>query len=45
MVLGPTEFLWSEDQSEGAMYGAWLQDMKDRGKGRPGKSKWPTKGR
>ncbi len=40
VVLGDAEFEWSDEQSEGAMYGAWLQDMKDRRVTRKGKSAW-----
>ncbi len=42
VVLGDTEFEWSDEQTEGAMYGAWLQDMKDRRATRKGKSAWPS---
>jgi GTP-binding protein len=41
VVLGDTEFEWSGDHSEGAMYGAWLQHMKNSGKGRIGSARWP----
>lgn len=36
------EFVWSDDQSEAATYGAWLEDMEARGRNRQGGSKWPT---
>lgn len=36
------EFVWSDDQSEAATYGAWLEDMASRGRARQGGSKWPT---
>jgi len=36
------EFVWNDDQSEAATYGAWLEDMAARGRARQGGSKWPT---
>jgi len=36
------EFIYSEDQSEGATYGAWLEDMDSRGRARQGSARWPT---
>lgn len=36
------EFVYSEDQSEAATYGAWLEDMENRGKSRQGVARWPT---
>eukprot|EP00775_Hariotina_reticulata_P013773 gene13773-13894_t len=36
------EFVWNDDQSESATYGAWLEDMSARGRTRQGGSKWPT---
>jgi GTP-binding protein len=36
------EFVWSDDQSEGASYGAWLEDMASRGKALQGSARWPT---
>ncbi|KAF8065613.1 OBGC1 [Scenedesmus sp. PABB004] len=36
------EFVWSDDRSEAATYGAWLEDMDSRGRARQGSSKWPT---
>lgn len=36
------EFLWSDDQSEAATYGAWLEDMASRGRARQGGARWPT---
>ena len=43
VVLGEVgEFLWSDDRGEAALYGAWLEDMENRGTIRQGKSKWPT---
>jgi hypothetical protein len=34
------EFVWSDERGEGAVYGAWLEDMRSRGKNRQGKSAW-----
>ncbi|GIL45963.1 hypothetical protein Vafri_3071, partial [Volvox africanus] len=31
VVIGDTEFTWSDDQSDGAVYDSWMRDMKDRG--------------
>jgi GTP-binding protein len=36
------EFVYSDDQSEAATYGAWLEDMESRGKNRQGTTAWPT---
>ncbi|KAF6255524.1 P-loop containing nucleoside triphosphate hydrolase protein [Scenedesmus sp. NREL 46B-D3] len=36
------EFVYNDEQSESATYGAWLQDMEARGRTRQGGSKWPT---
>jgi hypothetical protein len=36
------EFVYNDDQSEAATYGAWLEDMETRGRARQGSSKWPT---
>lgn len=36
------EFVYSDDQSEAATYGAWLEDMDNRGKSRQGVARWPT---
>jgi GTP-binding protein len=36
------EFVYSDDQSEGATYGAWLEDMESRGKSIQGVARWPT---
>jgi GTP-binding protein len=41
VIGGSMEFLWSDDQSEGASYGAWLADMEARGRARPGSASWP----
>lgn len=41
VVIGSTEFEWSDDQSDPAMYSAWLADMRSRGKPPKGTSAWP----
>ncbi|KAG2433016.1 hypothetical protein HXX76_008743 [Chlamydomonas incerta] len=41
VVIGETEFSWSDDQSDGAVYDSWLKDMKDRGVNRQGSARWP----
>eukprot|EP00877_Chromochloris_zofingiensis_P006026 jgi/Chrzof1/1677/Cz10g16250.t1 len=44
VVLGEeSEFVWSDEKSESALYGAWLEDMQARGRVRAGKSRWPGK--
>ena len=35
------EFVYSDDQSEAATYGAWLEDMDARGQARHGAARWP----
>jgi hypothetical protein len=35
------EFVWSEERGEAAVYEAWLEDMKSRGRNRQGKTAWP----
>lgn len=43
VAIGDTgEFVYSDDQSEAATYGAWLEDMESRGKARQGVARWPT---
>jgi hypothetical protein len=42
VVIGAAEFEWSDDRSESALYGGWLDDMKARGQGRQGVTKWPS---
>ncbi|PNH04577.1 GTPase obg [Tetrabaena socialis] len=41
VVLGETEFAWSEERSDAAVYNSWVQDMKDRGVNRQGIARWP----
>ncbi|GLC56716.1 hypothetical protein PLESTB_001138100 [Pleodorina starrii] len=41
VVIGETEFDWSDDTSDGAVYDSWLRDMKDRGVNRQGSARWP----
>lgn len=41
VVIGETEFSWSDDQSDGAVYDSWVKDMKDRGVNRQGSARWP----
>jgi GTP-binding protein len=35
------EFVWSEERGEAAVYEAWMEDMKSRGRNRQGKTAWP----
>jgi hypothetical protein len=41
VVIGESDFEWSDDQSEGAMYDSWEADMRSRGQARQGAAKWP----
>ncbi|KAG2448709.1 hypothetical protein HYH02_006065 [Chlamydomonas schloesseri] len=41
VVIGETEFNWSDEKSDGAVYDSWLKDMKDRGVNRQGSARWP----
>jgi hypothetical protein len=42
VVIGDTEFEWSDDRSERAMYDAWLKDMDARGANLQGSARWPS---
>lgn len=44
VVFGDLELEWSEDQTEGAIYGRWLADMKAQGKALRGSARWPHAG-
>ena len=44
VVIGELELEWSDDQSEGAIYGRWLDDVKAEGKALRGSSRWPHAG-
>lgn len=35
------EFAWSDERGEAAVYSAWLEDMKSRGRNRQGVTAWP----
>lgn len=41
VVLGDAEFAWSGDQSDAALYDAWLDDMRARGRAPQGSHAWP----
>ncbi len=41
MVIGESEFTWSDDQSDAAVYRSWIKDMKDRGANLQGTARWP----
>lgn len=41
VVLGDVEFSWSDDQTDGALYEAWIDDMNGRGKVGKGSARWP----
>ena len=42
--LGSIELIWSDNQSESAMYQAWLDDRKAKGKIPQGSARWPYSG-
>lgn len=42
VVIGESEFEWKDDRSEGALYSAWLADLKARGATRQGVARWPA---
>jgi hypothetical protein len=42
VVIGETEFEWSDNRSERAMYDAWLKDMDARGANLQGSARWPS---
>ena len=39
VCIGEVEMEWSDDQSEGSVYGAWLESQK--GRARQGGARWP----
>ena len=39
--IADTELLWSDNQSEAALYEAWLSDRKAKGKIAQGGARWP----
>lgn len=44
VVFGEMELEWSDDQSEGAIYGRWLDERKAQGKPLMGTARWPHAG-
>ena len=44
VVFGDMELEWSDDQSEGGIYGRWLDDRKAQGKPLMGTARWPHAG-
>lgn len=45
VVIGEVELAWSDNQSEAALYDAWIADRKAKGKVVQGVSRWPHPGR
>lgn len=43
VVIGDMQLEWSEDQSEGAVYGRFLDDRKAKGLAPRGSARWPHK--
>ena len=41
VVIGGVELMWSDDQSEGALYAAWREDKKRKGTAWQGSHSWP----
>lgn len=44
VVIGEVQFEWSDDQSEGALYESWIDDINARGKVGKGSARWPHVG-
>eukprot|EP00884_Botryococcus_braunii_P009916 jgi/Botrbrau1/18926/Bobra.177_2s0079.2 len=44
VVIGPVEMVWSDDQSEAALYRGWLEDRRAQGKPFQGVARWPHSG-
>lgn len=44
VLIGEAELAWSDNQSEAALYDAWLSDRKARGKVAQGAARWPHQG-
>lgn len=45
VIIGDVELAWSDNQSEAALYDAWVSDRKAKGKVVQGVSRWPHPGR
>ena len=44
VLIGEVELAWSDNQSEAALYEAWLSDRKAKGKVGQGSARWPQGG-
>ena len=44
VTIGEAELTWSDNQSEAALYDAWVSDRKAKGKVAQGSSRWPHPG-
>ncbi|KAL0024046.1 hypothetical protein WJX77_011544 [Trebouxia sp. C0004] len=44
VLVGEAELAWSDNQSEAALYDAWLSDRKAKGKVGQGQARWPHQG-
>lgn len=44
VLIGEAELAWSDNQSEAALYEAWLSDRKAKGKVGQGQARWPHQG-
>jgi GTPase len=41
VVIGDVEFAWADDQNDGKMYEAWIDDLNARGRVGKGSARWP----
>ena len=41
VVIHEAEFDWQDDQSDAALYAAYMQDMQARGRSIQGSARWP----
>ena len=44
VIVGDAELAWSDNQSEAALYDAWVSDRRAKGKVAQGASRWPHPG-
>jgi len=44
VLIGEAELAWSHNQTEAALYEAWLSDRKAKGKVGQGQARWPHQG-
>lgn len=44
VLIGDAEMSWSDNQSEAALYQAWMADRKAKGRVAQGGARWPHEG-